>query len=201
MIADSVLGNIKENKIQKQQINVPFEWFELEKRRISKTAEDGTAIGVCIQELIKDGDILAETEEAVYVAAVVPSHLIKIHVSTMEEMGRLGFELGNRHLSLQISEHEVKVPFDQPTFEYLQKLGFDAEEVTEQFTDFVVCKAHGHSHGEEGHSHHHEKKHTHNHETVRNNQEARTKGQHSELFTLKDMSVSKENIKAYYYMF
>lgn len=156
MIAEKVLGNIKEQPCDKEVVNVSFEWFELEKKRLSKKATDGTAIGVCIPELLKDGDILYETDTAVYVVQVLPCRLIKIKVDTMKEMGRLGFELGNRHLSLEISDGEIKVPFDMPTYEYLKKLGFKVEDVMEQFTDFTVCKAHGHSHS---HSHREDQEH------------------------------------------
>lgn len=156
MIVEKVLGNIGAFETDKKQVKVFFEWFELEKKRLSKTAEDGTKLGICISNLIKEGDILAQTQDSIYIASVMPSHLIKIKVSTMKEMGRLGFELGNRHLSLQISEGEVKVPYDEPTFLYLRKLGFQPEEVTESFTDFIECKAHGHSHKEKEHSHLHE---------------------------------------------
>lgn len=151
MVADKVLDNIHVHPSDKPVIGVPFEWFELEKKRISKMAFDGMKIGVCIPELLKDGDVLAVGEGKVYAVEVAPSRLIKIHVETMEQMGRLGFELGNRHLSLRISGQDVWVPFDQPTYEYLLKLGFDSQDVTEQFTDFIECKAHGHSHshGEE----------------------------------------------------
>ena len=158
MIVEKVLGNIESFSTQKKQIKVFFEWFELEKKRLSKMAEDGTKLGVCISNFIREGDVLAETADNIYVASVVPSHLIKIKVSTMKEMGRLGFELGNRHLSLQISDGEVKVPYDEPTFLYLKKLGFQVVEVTESFTDFIECKAHGHSHTN------HEHIHTHTHE-------------------------------------
>ena len=47
----------------------------------------------------------------------------------MIEMGRLCFELGNRHLSLKIDDDCVCVPYDHPTFEYLLKLGFNAEKL------------------------------------------------------------------------
>lgn len=146
MIAERVLGNLKEIDVKKRITYIPFEWFELEKKRISKTAEDGTAIGVAVEDTLKAGDILGETEDSFYAVKVLPSCQIKIHVSTMQEMGRLGFELGNRHLSLKIAENEVRVPYDQPTFEYLERLGFSVESVTEEFTDFIVCKAHGNSH-------------------------------------------------------
>lgn len=206
MIADKILGNVKQLTTEKKQVKVPFEWFELEKKRLSKTAEDGTAIGVCIATLVKDGDVLGETEDSIYVASVTPSHLIKIQVDSMQEMGRLGFELGNRHLSLQITEQEVKVPFDEPTFAYLKKLGFKAEEVTEQFTDFVVCKAHGHSHGEEvAHSHAHDKakKHLHRHSQKEEeyNEESEYKSEIQNLAPKNDVAVHKGKFHSSYYMF
>lgn len=151
MIATSILGNEKEFTGNKPFAAVNFEWFELEKKRIMKTAEDGMEIGVTIEEPLHHGDIIAEAEDKIYVVKVLPCRLIKISVETMEEMGRLGFELGNRHLSLEITENEVKVPFDMPTYEYLKKLGFCVEDVQEQFANFIECKAHGHSHS---HVHH-----------------------------------------------
>ena len=158
MVAETVLGNVQEQAEEAQVVPVDFEWFELEKKRIRKQAEDGTDIGVCISQELKEGDILARKEGKVYAVHVLPSKVIRIPVHTMTEMGRLGFELGNRHMSLKITEQEIVVPFDQPTYEYLLKLGFAAEEVTEQFTDFIVCKAHGHTHthSHSGENHVHE---------------------------------------------
>ncbi|MFI3226966.1 MAG: urease accessory protein UreE [Clostridia bacterium] len=160
MVVDKILGNINEITTEKSVININFEWFELEKKRISKVAEDGTTFGVCIEKMLADGDILAETVDTIYTCNITPRELIKIYVETMEEMGRLCFELGNRHLSLKISSDNVCVPFDEPTFEYLKKLGFHAHKVVEKFTSFTECKAHGasnhvhtHSHGEHSHTH------------------------------------------------
>ncbi len=169
MIVEKILGNLENLTTDKKVVSVPFEWFELEKKRISKTAADGTAMGVCISEMLKDGDILAETDSALYVCDVAPTDLIKTSVDSMTEMGRLCFELGNRHLSLKIEETAVSVPFDNPTFEYLLKLGFHAEKVCEKFVSFTECKAHGASNQpaakhEHSHSHSHDHAHEHSHE-------------------------------------
>ncbi len=159
MVVETILGNVEEIESKKASVNVAFEWFELEKKRIAKTAEDGTEFGICVGEMLKEGDILAETEEKVYICKVVPTRLIKVSVATMQEMGRLCFELGNRHLSLKIETDSVSVPYDHPTFEYLRKLGFDANDITDAFTSFTECKAHGSS----NHSHSHDHAHTHDH--------------------------------------
>lgn len=164
MIADKILGNTDTWQEECQIVKVKFAWFELEKKRISKTAEDGENIGVCIPELLKDKDVIGRKDNVIYAVELEPEHLIKIQVHTMKEMGRLCFELGNRHLSLQIEENMVKVPFDQPTFEYLKKLGFQAEEAEEKFTDFIECKAHGQSAGHShGYNHEHSHEHDHSH--------------------------------------
>ncbi len=150
MVVERVLGNIEGIRIEKEVIPVFFEWFELEKKRIAKTAKDGTQLGICISELLNNGDILMELED-------------KIEVTSMIEMGRLCFELGNRHLSLKIEETYVAVPYDHPTFEYLCKLGFQATKVVERFTSFTECKAHGSSNHTHAHSHAHGHNHEHTH--------------------------------------
>lgn len=169
MIADKILGNIhrKNEKPSKEVVFIPFEWFETDKHRILKVADDGTEIGIQIDETLADGDVLAVTAQKIYAIQIKKSKLVRIPVKTMEEMGRLGFELGNRHLSLQISADSITVPFDEPTFEYLIRLGFFPQVVEDVFADYIVCKAHGasngHSHGHDHHSHEHDHDHHHDH--------------------------------------
>ncbi len=164
MIIEQVLGNIHTEKREETVISVPFAWFEVDKKRIKKVAENGTELGVLVKDILKDGDILAEKDGHLYVCEITPSLLTKVHVHSMQEMGRLCFELGNRHLSLKIEENAVYVPFDKPTFLYLEKLGFQVQQVQEKFSDFTECKAHGSS--EKNHSHDHT--HPHNHEHTHN---------------------------------
>ncbi|MCD7824555.1 MAG: urease accessory protein UreE [Clostridiaceae bacterium] len=169
MVSERILGNVRDYTGKKKIVSVPFEWFELEKKRMAKTAEDGKEIGISVGKMLHQGDVLAETESSIYAVRILPARQIKVLVHSRKEMGRLCFELGNRHLSLQIEEDEVRVPYDAPTFAYLKKLGFSAEEVTEAFTDFIVCKAHGnqhsHSHGHDHqHSHGHDHQHSHSHD-------------------------------------
>ncbi len=150
MILDEILGNIRDKKTQKEVIKIKFEWFELEKKRVSKIAEDGVSVGVCINEVLSEGDIIGETENSVYICEVNPTEVIKIYVKSMKDMGKLCFEIGNRHLPLKIEDEFVSVPYDHPTYEYLLKLGFNAVCTFEKFVSFTECKAHAplnsHSH-------------------------------------------------------
>jgi urease accessory protein len=91
---------------------------------------------------IADGDVLAETDDKRYFARIAAAQLIEIPVSSMKEMGRLCFELGNRHLSLKVEEDRVLVPYDHPTMEYTKKIGYEPHLSEGQFDGFLIVKAH-----------------------------------------------------------
>ncbi|PJM72471.1 urease accessory protein UreE [Bifidobacterium primatium] len=144
MIADHISGNIIENPPKDGKLSVPitFDWFETDKKRMAKVAEDGTEFGVMVGRTIKDGDVLAETDDKRYYAKINTAQLIEIPVSSMKEMGRLCFELGNRHLSLKVEDDRVLVPYDHPTMEYTKKIGFEPHIIEGGFDGFLIVKAH-----------------------------------------------------------
>ena len=151
MVVDKVLGNCKDFPIGDRKTEKVFlEWFELDKKLLRKTTEAGEEIGIRLEEHghghLHEGDILYVDTQKVIVVDLLPCELTVVNVNSMKEMGRLCFELGNRHLSLAITDTQVSVPYDEPTFSYLVKLGFTPERVTEKFSHFTVCHAHGHTH-------------------------------------------------------
>ena len=148
MLVEKVLGNIADYSIEEKNVDKVFiEWYELDKKLLRKTSEAGEEIGIRLDTHLHDGDVLYEDDNRVLVVDILPCELTTVEVFSMQEMGRLCFELGNRHLSLSIGEHEVSVPYDEPTFAYLEKMGFAPKKQTAKFTHFTVCHAHGHSHG------------------------------------------------------
>jgi len=153
MITTKILGNLRDYPCSKEIVAIPFEWFELDKRRLLKAADDGNEIGIQVDTALSNGDVLFDGEK-IYAVQLKFTKLICISVTSMQEMGRVCFELGNRHLSLQIKENSVHVPYDEPTYTYLQHLGFHVEIVKDLFSDYIVCKAHGASSSHE-HSHSH----------------------------------------------
>ncbi|MGN1481299.1 urease accessory protein UreE [Porcipelethomonas sp.] len=151
MIAEKIYGKLGET--EKAVDYVTIDWFEREKKILRKTTSSGEDIGIKTESALNEGDVIYEDENRVIAVEIAPCSLICVHVNSMQEMGRLCFELGNRHLSLSIGENTVKCPFDEPTFSYLNKLGFTAEKVFEKFNGYIECKAHAHTHS---HGHHHE---------------------------------------------
>lgn len=164
MVTDKVLGNLENFTVNSREVDkVYMEWFELEKKRIKKQTDRGEEIGIVVPADVhlKNHDVIYADQEKIIAIEQLPCELTVVRVDTMKQMGRLCFELGNRHLSLAISDNEVRVVYDEPTFLYLKKLGFDAEKKRGLFENYTVCHAHGH--GEEahhGHTHGH-----HHHET------------------------------------
>lgn len=153
MIAEKIYGKL--GRTDKKVEKVVVDWFERDRKLLRKTTSEGEEIGIKIDAALNDGDIIFEDESRVVAVEIAPCDLISVKVSSPEGMGRLCFELGNRHLSLSISADCVKCPFDEPTFEYLKRLGFAASKVHEKFTGYIECRAHAHSH-DHGGGHHHE---------------------------------------------
>lgn len=154
MIAEKILGKLTETA--KHIDLVEIDWFERDKRILRKTTADGEEIGITTDTPLNENDILFEDDRRVIAVTIAPCDLISVPVFSMREMGRLCFELGNRHLSIAIGDSKVKCPFDPPTFEYLIKLGFKAEKTHEKFTGYSECRGHAHSHSHENHGHTHD---------------------------------------------
>lgn len=152
MLVEKVLGNIADYPIGERHIDrVMIEWYELDKKLLRKKSEDGEEIGIRLDTHLHEGDVLYADEQRVLVIDLLPAQLTVVSIASMKEMGRLCFELGNRHLSLSIEEDQVRTPYDEPTFLYLEKLGFRPQKKQEKFSQFTVCHAHG-----QAHSHAHE---------------------------------------------
>lgn len=167
MIAEKIIGKLSET--DKKTERVTIEWFERDKKILRKTTSSGKEIGIKTESALNQDDIIYEDENMIVAVDIAPCDLVSVKVSDIREMGRLCFELGNRHLSLSITEDTVRCPFDEPTFEYLKRLGFSAEKVHEKFDGYIECKAHAHtnahshSHSHDG-EHHHDEHHHHHHD-------------------------------------
>lgn len=150
MLVEKIIGNSKDYPLEGKKVDkVVVEWYELDKKILRKTSAAGEDVGIRLKTALHEGDILYADEDRVVVVDISPCELTTVEIHSMEEMGRLCFELGNRHLPISIGTNEVRVPYDEPTFAYLEKLGFAPERQTEKFTGFSVCHAHGHGHGHE----------------------------------------------------
>ncbi|MDR3238959.1 MAG: urease accessory protein UreE [Clostridiales bacterium] len=144
MVIEKIIGKLREPAQNKRVETVRFEWFERNNKILKKTTSSGEEIGLRLSEPLYDSGVLFEDENRIIVLSLTPCKLTRISVSSIKGMGRACFELGNRHLPLFVGEDWVDTPYDRPTFEYLQKLGFQCECVTEKFTPEVTVQGHRH---------------------------------------------------------
>ena len=166
MIISKVLGNAAGGLPDKRIERIGIEWFERSKKLLSKVTEKGESVGIRLSEPLKDGDILFEDVERVVVAEFLPCELLQINVGSMEEMGRLCFEFGNRHMSIEITPSAVTSVWDGPMSEHLSRLGFCCHRKTGKFTNYLEVKAHDHvehDHAEHDHGVHAHGEHEHGH--------------------------------------
>lgn len=154
MITEKIYGKLSETAKSVEYVSI--DWFERDRKLLRKTTDKGEEIGIKTDAPLNENDIIYEDGNRIIAVTIAPSDLISTDVSSMREMGRLCFELGNRHLSLAIGDNNVKCPYDEPTFEYLKKLGFNCVKVHEKFTGYTECRGHAHTDAQGNHVHHHE---------------------------------------------
>ena len=127
---------------RKLEVPVPVEWYDMQRTRMSAVAQDGTEFGINVDAPLKDGDVLCELDDKRYVVRIRATEVITVPVDSMERMGKLCYELGNRHLSIRVRPDSVSVPYDHPTFDYVKKLGFEPQVSQDDFSGFLIVKAH-----------------------------------------------------------
>ena len=143
MVFEKIIGSLS-TETTKEIVTLPFEWDEATKRILRRTASSGEDIAVRLSEPMYDGAILFEDDERVLVLSLVPCEVTRLYAPNLREMGRACFELGNRHIPLRFGDNWVDTPYDRPTFEYLQKKGFNCELVIEKFVPEVTVRGHSH---------------------------------------------------------
>jgi len=144
MLIEKIIGKKPDDTRSKTIETVSYEWFEANNKVLKKKSSGKTDIGLRLKEPLFDGALLYEDENKIICLELLPCEVTKIQVSSAKEMGRICFELGNRHLPVSIGDTAISTPYDKPTFEYLQKLGFSCEKETEKFIPEIIVYGHSH---------------------------------------------------------
>lgn len=177
MVIDKVLGNLKDFNVEGKNVDtVNVDWFDINKKIMRKTSKMGKKIGMRFEksENLKDGDIIYSDENDVVAVSIPESEAIVIKPETMEDMGKICYEIGNKHIPLFLKDNEVIVNYDEPLFKVLEKKGFNPCKTVRRLTGALEHSPHQHgSHdhheihdhsGSHGHNHDHGHSHGHHHE-------------------------------------
>lgn len=106
-LSPEVIGKVHTEKVY-------MESSDLVKRIQRITSDHGTEIGIRLREPkdLVDGDILFMNDKNMIIVQVIPDDLLVIKPRSLNEMGTIAHQLGNRHLPAQFEGDEILVQYD-----------------------------------------------------------------------------------------
>ncbi|MFF2458987.1 urease accessory protein UreE [Peribacillus simplex] len=128
MIIEKIVANIeamdREEIAKRHMEKVYLESANLVKRIQRVTTDHGHEIGIRLKELrdLKAGDVLYMDDKNMIVVDVLSDDLLVISPPSLNEMGTIAHQLGNRHLPAQFEENDMLVQYDYLVEELLQEL-------------------------------------------------------------------------------
>ncbi|WP_271750517.1 urease accessory protein UreE [Bacillus paralicheniformis] len=128
MIIEQIVTNIEnmeKEEIEKRHIEkVYLESAYLVKRIQRVKTDHGNEIGIRLKEPcdLVAGDVLYMNDQNMIVIDVLSDDLLVIKPRTLNEMGTIAHQLGNRHLPAQFEEDEMLVQYDYLVEELLQDM-------------------------------------------------------------------------------
>ncbi|MDT8978197.1 urease accessory protein UreE [Paenibacillus sp. chi10] len=151
MIIEKVIANIEQmnkEEVGKRHIEkVYLESGDLVKRIQRVTTDHGNEIGIRLSEQrdLVVGDVLYMDDKNMIIVDVRSDDLIAIRPRSLQEMGHIAHQLGNRHLPAQFEGDEMLVQYDYLVEELLVQLHIpyvrENRKVKQAFRHI------GHSHG------------------------------------------------------
>jgi urease accessory protein len=151
LIVEQIVTNI--DKMEKEEIakrhieKVYLESALLVKRVQRVTTDHGHEIGIRLKDPrdLVAGDVLFMDDKNMIVIDVTTDDLLVISPRSLNEMGTIAHQLGNRHLPAQFEENDMLVQYDYLVEELLQELHIpytrEDRKVKQAFRHI------GHSHG------------------------------------------------------
>ncbi|QCJ45596.1 urease accessory protein UreE (plasmid) [Bacillus sp. S3] len=128
MIIEQIVTNIEQmekEEVEKRHIEkVYLESAHLVKRIQRVTTDHGHEIGIRLKEPrdLLAGDVIYMDDKNMIVIDVISDDLLIICPRSLNEMGTIAHQLGNRHLPAQFEGDEMLVQYDYLVEELLQNL-------------------------------------------------------------------------------
>lgn len=122
---DTNIENMEKEEVAKRHIEkVYLESAHLVKRIQRVTTDHGREIGLRLREPrdLVAGDVLYMDDKNIIVIDVRSDDLLVIQPRSLNEMGIIAHQLGNRHLPAQFEENDMLVQYDYLVEELLQDL-------------------------------------------------------------------------------
>jgi urease accessory protein len=151
MLIEKIVGNSDDIEIGNRAIDLlQIEWFEITKRVQRRKSNNGTDIAIRFLkegQCLKQNDILFMDDEVVVMVDILPCDAITIKPKSMSEMGRVCYEIGNKHLPIFMENDLILLPYEDPIFRWLNAMGFDVAKTHTKLLNIVNSTVQPHGQG------------------------------------------------------
>ncbi|WP_071394287.1 urease accessory protein UreE [Bacillus tuaregi] len=125
MIIEKVIGNIKQAAQRPAHIERVYLRSDDLVKKIQRVQTDhGKELGIRLKngKELMDGDILYQDDKNSIIISVIEDDVLVIRPTSLQQMGDIAHQLGNRHLPAQFEAEEMIVQYDYLVEELLQEL-------------------------------------------------------------------------------
>ncbi|MCT2534166.1 urease accessory protein UreE [Aquibacillus koreensis] len=147
MLTKAVIGNVETGEQEHQNREwIELDWEELNKRILRKKTDKGTDVAIALDDKqpLKVGDILYQDDKLQVVIRTKKEKVYVVYPNSIVQMGKMAFELGNRHTPCLISENEIVVRFDETLERLFEEVGVDYEQTERRFKQPFKYRGHKH---------------------------------------------------------
>lgn len=147
LLITKALGQLQDFNSTGKEIDwLELEWEELNKRILRKRTESGKDVAISLEEsgTLRYEDVLFEDEDTLIVIRTKLEDVYVITPKTMQEMGKMAFEIGNRHTPCIIEEDEILVRYDHTLDKLMDEVGVSYERSERRFKEAFKYRGHQH---------------------------------------------------------
>ena len=137
------------------RLELPFELRQKSRQRIRLASGEEAALLLPRGEILRGGDLLAASDGRVVEVVATPEKLAHIE---SDELARVAYHLGNRHVPVQLGQGFLRIAEDHVLEELARKLGARVSPIEAPFEPEAGAY-HQHDemgHGGKIHDHHHD---------------------------------------------
>jgi urease accessory protein len=143
------------------QLRLPFELRRKSRLRTKLVSGEEVALILPRGEILRGGDLVVASDGRVIEVIAEPEKLAHIE---SDELARIAYHLGNRHVPVQVGEGFLRIAADHVLEEMARKLGAKLSRVEAPFEPEAGAYSGGHAHHENEHEarihdHHHDHEH------------------------------------------
>ncbi|KAA2238591.1 urease accessory protein UreE [Chitinophaga agrisoli] len=154
MIIEDIIGNINTVPAGSRQTDLlQLEWYETARRIQRKQTVAGRDVALRLLkqgQRLQQGDIVYMDDQTMVVTDILPCEAIVVKPASMEEMGAVCYEIGNKHLPVFLQDNEVLIPWEEPLFRWLEAAGYAPVKAVRKLTNMLRSNVMPHSHGDSG---------------------------------------------------